>query len=599
MSRIGGLALILALLTAAPALAAPQAERVKDINAGGTASDPTGFAQLGDRLYFAADDGVAGPELWTTDGTPAGTKLAAEIESGPGGSYPNRITLFGNRLFFQASDSVNGNELWSSDGTQDGTTLVEDIDAGSEHSAPDEFTVVGSTLFFVADTVDTGRELWKTTGVGAEPVANIFPGVGESLPSHLTPFGGKLVFAANNPTYGLEPWISDGASGGTNYLSNIGAGAASSNPSGFTELGGKLYFSAADELTGPELWSTAGGFDDATLVKDISSLGGSDPDGFVKLGAKLYFSAYDTVNGNELWSTDGTPDGTEIVSDIVPGDGSSDPLGMTELGGQLYFQAYAPGTGLELWVTDGTSSGTRLVKDIAPGTADSYPGGPGFEPELVRLGDKLFFQAQTDDGFELWASDGTAEGTQQVRDIAPGPDGSTPSGFTELAGKLYFNAYDETGGSELWVVSDPPPVANPPIADPPANAPEITRLLMTNKRFATRKPKQGKPRHKVGTKFQFGLSVAGRVTIAVERKSRGYRSGKRCAAKRPRDKPNAKRCDRFKLARTVRVNGKQGANSVAFKGKGLKPGGYRATVTAAAGGLKSRPMRVGFKIVAP
>lgn len=191
-------------------------------------------------------------------------------------------------------------------------------------------------------------------------------------------------------------------------------------------------------------------------------------------------------------------------------------------------------------------------------------------------------------------TDGTNAGTRQVRDIYPGSEGSLPEQLTELNGKLYFTADDGVNGEELWVVSDP--TTQTP-TDP--RAPKVSRLRMTNKRFATRKPKQGKPRHKVGTKFQFSLSAAGRVTIAIERKSRGYRSGKRCVAKRPKNKPNAKRCDHFKRTRTVRANGKQGPNSIAFKGKGLKPGSYRATVTATAGGLKSKPMRVGFKIVAP
>ena len=600
MFRTGGLALLLALLTAAPALAAPQAERVRDINPGPGNSDPMSFARLGDRLYFTAYENVAGAELWTTDGTSAGTRLAAEIEPGPGDGNPAETTPFAGRLFFRAFDTAHGNELWSSDGTQDGTTLVENIDAGTEHSGPGEFTAVGSTLFFVADTVDTGRELWKTTGMGAEPLGDLYPGTGESLPSDLTPFNGKIVFAANNPTYGLEPWISNGTPGGTNYLSNIAPGATSSDPSGFTELDGKLYFSATDFLTGPELWSTAGSFDDATLVKDINTSGGSYPSGFVRLGAKLYFSAYDTVNGTELWATDGTGDGTEIVSNIAPGTQGSFPTGLTELGGKLYFQAYAPGTGLELWVTDGTAAGTQLVKDLAPGAADSYPGGPGSEQEFARLGDKLYFEAQNEDGWELWATDGTAAGTQQVRDIQPGIDGSSPNQFTELAGRLYFSAWTEAEGNELWAVSDPTTIGDPPGVDPPAKAPKVSRLRMTNKRFATRKPKNGaKPRHKVGTTFRFDSSAAGNATLVIERKLRGYRSGKRCVAKRPQGKPNAKRCRLFKRKRTVRAQAKQGANAIAFKGKGLAPGPYRATLTASAAGLKSKPVRIAFKIVAP
>jgi ELWxxDGT repeat protein len=34
---------------------------------------------LGDRLVFAADDGIHGGELWISDGTPAGTMMLKDI----------------------------------------------------------------------------------------------------------------------------------------------------------------------------------------------------------------------------------------------------------------------------------------------------------------------------------------------------------------------------------------------------------------------------------------------------------------------------------------------------------------------------------------
>jgi ELWxxDGT repeat protein len=602
--RLGGLALLITLstVTAAPALAAPQADLVKDIRPGPGDSEPRDYARLGERLYFSANDGSNGSELWATDGTSGGTALVKDIETGADDSSPSRLTPFGGRLFFSASDSAHEGELWSTDGTGPGTGLVEDIYAGpADGSFPREFFAFGSALFFVAETA-AGRELWKTTGPGADPVAIIGPGSGEPIPPDFAQLGGKLIFRATDTSSGSEPWFSNGEPTGTGMVADIAPFAASSNPAGFTELGGKLYFAADDGVAGSELWATTGGLDNATLVKDINPFNpsGGNPNGFVKLGDKLYFGAYDPINGTELWSTDGTADGTDLVGNIAPGNESSYPFGLTVHGGKIFFQASNSDDGTELWASDGTTDGTRLVKDINPGSASANPGGTdldagGFTP----LGSKLYFQAQTAaDGSELWVTDGTTAGTQQVRDIAPGEEGSYPERFTELKGKLYFTAYTEATGDELWVVSDPQPVVGPPVGEP-KTAPKISRLRMTNKRFATRRPKQGKPRHKVGTKFQFGLSAAGRVTIAIERKSRGYRSGKRCAAKRPKGKPNAKRCDRFKRVRTVRASGKKGANGIAFKGKGLRPGGYRATVTATAGGLKSKPARVGFKIVAP
>ncbi len=37
------------------------------------------------KLYFKATDGIAGDELWVSDGTRAGTVLAADVNVGAGG----------------------------------------------------------------------------------------------------------------------------------------------------------------------------------------------------------------------------------------------------------------------------------------------------------------------------------------------------------------------------------------------------------------------------------------------------------------------------------------------------------------------------------
>jgi ELWxxDGT repeat protein len=40
------------------------------------------------RLFFNGDDGIHGGEPWTSDGTPAGTRMIADIAPGETGSYP-------------------------------------------------------------------------------------------------------------------------------------------------------------------------------------------------------------------------------------------------------------------------------------------------------------------------------------------------------------------------------------------------------------------------------------------------------------------------------------------------------------------------------
>ncbi|MDH3675510.1 MAG: hypothetical protein OES12_08440 [Anaerolineae bacterium] len=82
-------------------------------------------------LFFSATDSVHGTELWMTDGTPAGTKLVADIYPGPEGSFPADLTNVNGTLFFSADDGVHGTELWISNGTRVGTKLFADLDPGS------------------------------------------------------------------------------------------------------------------------------------------------------------------------------------------------------------------------------------------------------------------------------------------------------------------------------------------------------------------------------------------------------------------------------------------------------------------------------------
>jgi ELWxxDGT repeat protein len=109
-------------------------------------------------LYFAADDGVTGRELWRSDGTAEGTRMLADIHP-TASSSPRFLTVAGGRLFFSADDGTHGRELWQSDGTAGATTLVGDVLPGAAGSNPYGFVVSGSRLFFGADGPE-GTGLW-------------------------------------------------------------------------------------------------------------------------------------------------------------------------------------------------------------------------------------------------------------------------------------------------------------------------------------------------------------------------------------------------------------------------------------------------------
>ena len=78
-------------------------------------------------LFFAADDGVHGSELWMSDGTSPGTRMVVDAVAGPGSLDPWNLTEVNGTLFFSAG-SHDGSEraLWKSDGTAGGTVFVAD-----------------------------------------------------------------------------------------------------------------------------------------------------------------------------------------------------------------------------------------------------------------------------------------------------------------------------------------------------------------------------------------------------------------------------------------------------------------------------------------
>lgn len=127
---------------------------------------PLDLTAVGSWLVFAVDDGGDGGDgraLWRSDGTAAGTTLLRQLtlrDSLDLGTTDRFFRPAAGRLYFTADDGVHGTELWQTDGTEAGTRLVQDIAPEAASSFPEELTVAGDRLFFSADDGSTGQELW-------------------------------------------------------------------------------------------------------------------------------------------------------------------------------------------------------------------------------------------------------------------------------------------------------------------------------------------------------------------------------------------------------------------------------------------------------
>lgn len=87
--------------------------------------------------------------------------MVKDINSGSGHSYPASLTVVDGVLYFSANDGSNGFELWKSDGSESGTIRLTDINTGSDHSDIGNLVYMNGYLYFSANDGTNGKELWK------------------------------------------------------------------------------------------------------------------------------------------------------------------------------------------------------------------------------------------------------------------------------------------------------------------------------------------------------------------------------------------------------------------------------------------------------
>ena len=403
-------------------------------------SFPNNFTVSGGKLYFSADAGGFGNELWVTDGTVAGTHLVKDINPGIASSMqspdngtppgPNDFADVNGTLYFTAVDDTGQQHLFRTDGT---AARTHEIHFPAVN--PEDLTNIGGTFYFGAQGAqgpDGDGELWKSDGTDAGTVLIKQinpPPYGALDPQSFTDVNGTAFF-----WNGYQLWKSDGTPDGTTIVPGVPAGAGSLVP-----FAGKAYFL----VQGPgsysytrawSLWET-----DGASCTEVQALGQTDTGTAtapVNLNGTLYFGV-----GFKLWRSDGTAAGTSVVKDFT-NDSAAFDSPLTNVGGTLWFSVTDSQingqSSSQLWKSDGTAAGTVLVADkVAIVGTPTAVDGKLFFLQSNRVGDNYI-------GYDLWASDGTQQGTV---DLGPAPASTRVAGFDN---RLFFARTDPSSGTELW-----------------------------------------------------------------------------------------------------------------------------------------------------
>jgi ELWxxDGT repeat protein len=495
--------------------------RVTNVEPAGLAIGP--LVTFGDKLLFNGFRVFDQGDLFVSDGTAAGTRRLPATSAGNASGMKDyglspAIFRSGETMYFAANDGVTGREVWrtragAEPGTLGGASLVTDLAPFGGSSDPDYFAAGNDgSVYFTATTPATGTELFRIPpgdGAGAGLVSDFLPGVDPSYAKVIGALGDWVYIAATDAAGVKSLWRYNPAAGAPVKVTTPDGTAMTRVGTTATRAGGYLYF-AADGLpkygasSGLELWRTSGASNTAELVKDVNNGSDSFPNRLTAVGNTLYFTAADTDGGTELWRSDGTDAGTERVVDLTPGSTSTSISEIFALDGIVYFTARPGTTGAadHLWRTDGTGAGTYEVSTLdtarrmtgvggqlyfvasdAQGRAVFRydPANPAVAPArltpattgafalvptaLYAAGGRVFIVATAGTGrgdhVELWQTYGTPAGTSKVRDLQP----ITPAGtFPGLAGywtlgqyalaanssRLFFPSWTPERGQELY-----------------------------------------------------------------------------------------------------------------------------------------------------
>ena len=413
------------------------------------------FAELDDRFLFVGDNGLTGSELWSSDGTEAGTSLVREIYPGSQGANPGMLKVLGDEVFFFANDPDHGIELWKSDGTEGGTQIVAD-----KFSQP---------------------RLFESTVQGTSSNKTLVEANGRLFFPHLDPEFEQVLYVSDGTSDGTRIFMTFFDEDGFRIIDNDGV-------ENLTEADDIFYFSA--RLRGDYHVYRSDGTVDGTFP--IAAPFEFEPKDFKTKNNRVSFA----VNGS-VWASNGqlrdayqvhaaerggrvgfftsrvlhhpfqdgvmvfevlqTPSGrvgrigihgglpSDLTEYFAGGDSATfNERLFVEIEQELFFYQEGPSEARGLWKTDGTSEGTVLMSTLVPELPTSV-----ITTSYFAKSARLFFST----GRQWWSTDGTPSGTyieewlDFLNDVEVRKDGFRANG------DVVFQSFPEDGPTTLQMLN--------------------------------------------------------------------------------------------------------------------------------------------------
>ena len=331
----------------------------------------------------------------------------------------------GNQLFWVARDHGKTNlNLWTIDHTLSAAKVLADL--GPDDAGTRQLTNVNGTLFFQGYSPSDGFELWKSNGTvsGTALVRALKSGLPSSTLTHLTNVAGTLYFSGNG-----ELLKSNGTSAGTTRVKDLHVGA-SDEVAEITAVGNTIYFTAKSPVgsDGVSLYQTQG---TSSSTQAVASVSGTTLRELTAVGSQLFFAR----NQSELWRHNS---GAAAAEQLYNSTFRLSLKELTNVNGSLFFA-----DGDTLVTFDGTTDGFEFLVQGYERPPQNFFASNNLL--YFSFGDRGSFGSAN--GQELWRSDGTVEGTLEVKNVNPLFDegyglGSYPHNFAESGGRVFFEAFD-------------------------------------------------------------------------------------------------------------------------------------------------------------